>query len=60
MALLADRINMGRKAKVRAVNPLKTKEVVKQHIANLEQRLNQDFLFGAQPTHADFSNRRLS
>ena len=52
---LADRINMGRKAKVRAVNPLKAKEVVKQHIANLEQRLNQDFLFGAQPTHADFS-----
>jgi glutathione S-transferase len=52
---LVDRINMGRKAKVRAVSPLKAKELVKAHIADLEQRLNQDFLFGQQPTHADFS-----
>ena len=52
---LVDRINMGRKAKVRAVNPLKAKELVQQHIAKLEQGLNQDFLFGQQPTHADFS-----
>ena len=50
-----DRINMGRKAKVRAVSPLKAKELVKAHIADLEQRLTQDFLFGQQPTHADFS-----
>lgn len=52
---LLDRINMGRKAKVRAVSPLKAKELVIAHLANLEQRLNQDFLFGQTPTHADFS-----
>ena len=50
-----DRVNMGRKAKVRAVSPLKAKELVKAHIADLEQRLSQDFLFGQTPTHADFS-----
>jgi hypothetical protein len=43
---LLDRINMGRKAKVRAVSPLKAKELVKAHLADLEQRLSQDFLFG--------------
>lgn len=50
-----DRVNMGRKAKVRAVSPLKAKELVKAHIADLEQRLTQDFLFAQTPTHADFS-----
>ena len=52
---LLDRINMGRKAKVRAVSPLKAKELVIAHLADLEQRLSQDFLFGKTPTHADFS-----
>lgn len=52
---LLDRINVGRKARVKAVSPLKAKEVIKQHVADLEQRLSQDFLFGTQPTHADFS-----
>jgi glutathione S-transferase len=52
---LLDRINMGRKAKVRAVNPLKAKELVIAHLADLEQRLTQDFLFGQTPTHTDFS-----
>lgn len=52
---LLDRINMGRKAKVRAVNPLKAKELVIAHLADLEQRLSQDFLFGQTPTHTDFS-----
>ena len=51
----ADRINMGRKAKVRAVNPLKAKEVVEQHLADLEQGLSDEFLFGQEPSHADFS-----
>jgi glutathione S-transferase len=50
-----DRINVGRKARVKAVSPLKAKDMVKQHLADVEQRLNQDFLFGQQPTHADFS-----
>jgi len=52
---LLDRINMGRKAKVRAVSPLKAKELVKAHLTDLEQRLSQDFLFDQKPTHADFS-----
>jgi glutathione S-transferase len=52
---LLDRINMGRKAKVRAVSPLKAKELVIAHLADLEQRLSQDFLFGQTPTHTDFS-----
>jgi glutathione S-transferase len=52
---MLDRINMGRKAKVRAVSPLKAKELVIAHLADLEQRLSQDFLFGKTPTHADFS-----
>lgn len=52
---IVDRINVGRKARVKAVSPLKAKEVIKQHIADLERRLTQAFLFGAQPTHADFS-----
>lgn len=52
---LLDRINVGRTARVKAVSPLKAKDVIKQHVADLEQRLSQNFLFGAQPTHADFS-----
>lgn len=50
-----DRVNVGRKARVKAVSPLKAKDVIKQHVADLEQRLSQAFLFGTQPTHADFS-----
>lgn len=50
-----DRINIGRKSRVRSVNPLKAKEQVRAHLADLEQRLTQDFLFGGTPTHADFS-----
>lgn len=50
-----DRINIGRTARVPAVPPYKARAYVKVHLANVEERLSQDFLFGAQPTHADFS-----
>lgn len=50
-----DRVNMGRKAKVQTANPLQAKQQVRVHLADLEQRLSQDFLFGQTPTHADFS-----
>ncbi|HCT39927.1 MAG TPA: glutathione S-transferase family protein [Moraxellaceae bacterium] len=50
-----DRINIGRKAAVRAVPPHKARAYVQAHLADAEQRLTQDFLFGAHPTHADFS-----
>lgn len=52
---IVDRINVGRKARIKAVSPLKAKDMVKQHLAEIEQRLSQEFLFGQQPTHADFS-----
>lgn len=50
-----DRINIGRKAAVRTVPPNKARTYVQAHLADVEQRLTQDFLFGAHPTHADFS-----
>lgn len=50
-----DRINIGRTASVRAVPPNKARAYVQAHLADVEQRLTQDFLFGAHPTHADFS-----
>ncbi len=50
-----DRINMGRKASVKMVGFKQARPVVMQHLADVEQRLQQDFLFGDHPTHADFS-----
>lgn len=49
-----DRLNMGRKARVR-FDPRQAKALVREHLADVEQRLDQDFLFGSAPTHADFS-----
>ncbi|MEL0028560.1 MAG: glutathione S-transferase family protein, partial [Perlucidibaca sp.] len=50
-----DRIAIGRKARVRA-NPAKARERVREHLADCEARLTgQDWLFGDQPCHADFS-----
>lgn len=55
LKFLADRIGMGRKAKVKAVGGKKAKQTVMAHIADLEQRLADNFLFGARPCIADFS-----
>lgn len=55
LKFLADRIGMGRKAKVKAVGGKQAKQRVMNHIADLEQRLSDDFLFGASPCIADFS-----
>lgn len=52
---LKDRINMGRKARVKAVRGAEAKRKVLDHIADLENRLSQDFLFGPTPCIADFS-----
>ena len=52
---LIDRVNMGRTARVKAPSPLKAKGIVMAHLADLEQQLTADFLFGDAPTHADFS-----
>lgn len=52
----ADRIQIGRKARVRAGDPRRARERVRAHLADLSARLQgQDFLFGDQPCHADFS-----
>lgn len=50
-----DRINIGRKATAPAVPPQKAKAYVRAHLADVEQRLQQEFLFGNLPNHADFS-----
>lgn len=50
-----DRINMGRKASVKTVGFRGARPRVLVHLADVEQRLQRDFLFGAQPNHADFS-----
>lgn len=52
----ADRIQVGRRARVRAGDPLRARERVRAHLADMSERLQgQDFLFGAEPCHADFS-----
>lgn len=52
---LWDRINMGRKARVKAAGPGTARKMVHEHLAGLEKMLEQDFLFGATPNVADFS-----
>jgi glutathione S-transferase len=53
---LVDRINMGRKATVKAMGPKQAKQIVRSHLENMEQMLAATpFLFGDMPTIADFS-----
>ncbi|WP_336366148.1 glutathione S-transferase family protein [Marinobacter sp. C2H3] len=55
LKFLKDRITMGRKARVRPVRGPEAKQTVLNHMADMEQRLTEDFLFGATPCIADFS-----
>lgn len=50
-----DRLNLGRTSVTRIVSPWQARPTVLEHVANLEERLTQDFLFGETPQHADFS-----
>ena len=50
-----DRINLGRKSAVKIPGAKQSYPLVKAHLEDLEQRLQQDFLFGDSPTVADFS-----
>ena len=50
-----DRIKMGRKASVKKITPKQGKAMLIAHLEDLESRLTQDFIFGAEPNHADFS-----
>lgn len=52
---LFDRINMGRKASIRIVSPGNARPKVMEHLADLETRFTEDFIFGTEPCHADFS-----
>lgn len=52
---LWDRINMGRKASVRIATPKQAGPLVNAHLAQLEALLTDDFLFGSEPSIADFS-----
>lgn len=53
---LFDRINMGRKATVKAMGPKQAKQIVRTHLENMEQMLAvTPYLFGDTPTIADFS-----
>jgi glutathione S-transferase len=53
---LKDRISMARGATVKAVGPKQAKQIVHAQLEDLERRLEaQPFLFGDQPTIADFS-----
>lgn len=55
MRLVWDRMNMGRKAKVRYASPKQAKGIVHAHAAELESMLKGDFLFGEQPNIGDFA-----
>lgn len=51
-----DRMQIGRKSSLGAAPLRQPRQRVRAHLRELEQRLaGQDFLFGAQPQHADFS-----
>ncbi|HEY0916633.1 MAG TPA: glutathione S-transferase family protein [Solimonas sp.] len=50
-----DRIGIGLRAKVKGVGIRGARPRVLRHLAEVESRLQQDFLFGPQPNHADFS-----
>ena len=53
--LMFDRINMARKAKVKAAGPKQAGRVLEEHLRNLESMLERDFLFGDQPNSGDFA-----
>jgi glutathione S-transferase len=50
-----DRVNMGRKATVAITSFREAKPLVLRHLAVVEDLLEQDFIFGMEPNHADFS-----
>lgn len=55
LCFLQDRLKVSRTASVRIVSPARARPTVLAHAAVVESMLDADFLFGDQPTHADFS-----
>lgn len=52
---IRDRINMGRKGRVKPPSPGDAKRIVHRHLEKIESMLDKDFLFGDSPNNADFS-----
>ena len=50
-----DRVDIGRKASVKSSGLRNPKQLVLRHLSRMEEMLKKDFLFGMQPSHADFS-----
>ena len=56
LKFLADRVAMGRKARIKAPSPRAAGAKLTAHLEGLEARLQaQPYLFGDEPCHADFS-----
>ena len=56
LRFLWDRINMGRKARVKAAGPGKAKEIVRNFLDRLEEMLDGPFLFASnEPAAVDFA-----
>ncbi|MDC0661542.1 glutathione S-transferase family protein [Marinobacter sp. SS21] len=55
MRFLKDRVELGRKAKVKALSIRQAKHRLQAHLERMEAMLGQDFLFGDTPCAADFS-----
>lgn len=50
-----DRIKIGRSAQVKLPGFRQALPIVREHLARMEMRFAQDFLFGDEPCHGDFS-----
>lgn len=50
-----DRLNIGRNAAVPMIGLREARQLMREHLAAMEARLSQAFLYGAEPNHADFS-----
>jgi glutathione S-transferase len=55
LRFLADRAGMGKQAKMKTPSPAEARQRFEQHLEELESRLTTPFLFGDEPSHADFA-----
>lgn len=55
LRFLKDRAGMGKNARMDTPSPKEAAQQFQQHLEELEQRLQGDFLFGPAPTVADFA-----
>ena len=55
LRFLKDRAGVGKNARMDTPSPKQAGQQFQQHLEELEQRLQSDFLFGAAPTIADFA-----